>query len=638
MKNQKKQVFILKNNLYKQIWQSLKDRWFLASLMLTLTIFMSLLLITNIKIIEYITALLVSKSVIDAANNVEKANGFFSRWVTDPNLQKIILENLNNTIKDREAFLQDVIETFFYSNVNYTNHTVYLVLWGLNLNLYNLVEIMIVDIALVILVVYIVYIISGYIAGSYEAKIRKALIDKLIDQDLDYFSQNKTGELIGTLVKESSILAKHIKEAPANYTLSSVTILISSIMMFKINWKLASSVFGLLAIFLILVFIFILITNSSTKKIHQASQKLDNNLTEKVYSIRLIKSSGTFNKEKTEFQESINFVDKKNKGKLFLAEIPNALIVGGIGSFSMASIIFGVFLYYEQTQALVSVMTAFTAGVIVMTLPILQLRQVIADEPAAHVAAASVVRILDSTICIDKHKTQIISEPLTEICFENVEFKYPSSDEIILKNLDIELKKNYKYAFVGPTGSGKSTIAKLILRFYDPSSGLIKINQKYNLQDLNLKSWLDKIGYVDQEPQILSGTIYANIAYGLDNVSNEDIVIAAKKAKLHDLIMSWSDGYDTILFECGSQLSGGQKQRLVIARLILKDPEILILDEATSALDNIVEAEIQAELEKLMVGRTTIAIAHRLSTIKSFDKILYLNQEWELFRLEPLMT
>lgn len=619
----------MKTDLKLHLVQSLKNRWILATLMFSLTIFMSLLLITNIKAIEYITALLVSKSVIDSANDYEKLISFLKEHMglTAEEIDFIArrLSWLTGAAKDE--FIQELVKNFFYDNVNYADGTLFITVWGYNLNLYTLVYVMITDISLIVLAAYIIYIIAGFIAKSYESKLRKQLIDKLIDQDLDFFNKRKTGELINALVKDSAILSKYIKDGPVNYTLSIVTIIISSIMMFNINWKLASCVFGLLGIFMVLIFCFIFITNSSTKKIHQTSQKLDNNITEKIYNIRLIKSSGTFNKEKSEFSETINLVDKKDKKKLFLSEISNALIVGGIGSFSMASIIFGVILFYNDTQSLISIMTAFTAGVIVMTLPILQLRQVISDGPAAKIAATSVTEVLDSKILIDKHQPLVFDEEVNSIEFQDLTFNYPESDQAVFTNMNFKLEKNNKYAFVGPTGSGKSTIAKLVLRFYDSTAGMVKINDHYDLKSLNLKSWLDKIGYVDQEPQILSGTIYANIAYGLENVSKEEIIAAAKKAKLHDLILTWSDGYDTILFERGAQLSGGQKQRLVIARLILKDPEILILDEATSALDNLVEAEIQRELEKLMVGRTTISIAHRLSTIKSFDKIFVIEPD-----------
>ncbi|WP_342275102.1 ATP-binding cassette domain-containing protein [Spiroplasma endosymbiont of Cantharis lateralis] len=228
-----------------------------------------------------------------------------------------------------------------------------------------------------------------------------------------------------------------------------------------------------------------------------------------------------------------------------------------------------------------------------MIFPIMQLRQVISAVHNARISANNVSELLKSEITIEKFNEKNNSTEL-----KNIDFMYPDTDKHVIKDLNVTLVKGKKYVFVGPTGSGKSTIAKLLLRFYDPHQGEILINNKMKLKDLNMKAWLDKIGYVDQQSQILSSTIFENVAYGLENKSNEEIIEAGKKAKIHELIMQWSNQYETILSEREAQLSGGQKQRLVIARLILKNLEILILDETTSALDSIVKSEIQKEVRK----------------------------------------
>ncbi|WP_257789185.1 ATP-binding cassette domain-containing protein [Spiroplasma clarkii] len=186
--------------------------------------------------------------------------------------------------------------------------------------------------------------------------------------------------------------------------------------------------------------------------------------------------------------------------------------------------------------------------------------------------------------------------------------------------MNLKLEKGKKYAFVGETGSGKSTIAKLILRFYDKSEGEILINGE-KIESFNLKSYLSRVGYVEQEPQIIYGNVYDNVKYGSFEASDDQVKTACIQSKVHEVVKSWENGYETLLGERGTLISGGQKQRLVLARLLLKNPEILILDEATSALDNIVEKEIQLQLEKMMENKTTVIIAHRLSTIKNVDKI-----------------
>ncbi|WP_169522265.1 ABC transporter ATP-binding protein [Spiroplasma taiwanense] len=595
--------------------------------MFILTITIALLFIWNIKAIEYITALLVSKSVLDSMLSMNTTDIYEIIQKLGLDYTQSQIDEIWKSLNFGSNVYEQIIQKFFYDFVYYDDgKNLYLVFWNMKFNLYSLSFTMIGDVSIIVVLSYFNFITSGFIAQAYENDLKRKLINKIILQDLHYFNSNKSGQLISTIVKDSSIVTSYIKEAPIIYFLSIITILFSAIVMFNISWKLALCVFGLLLVFMLIIFITILISNSSTRKISKISQGLDNELSEKIYNIRLIKSVGTFEKEKKNFDDMINHVGKKKKKKFFASEIPSALIIGGIGSFSMASIIFGVFLFYNETQALISIMTSFTAGVIVMTIPIMQLRQIIGDAPQARVSAVNISNLINSEIFIEKNNTLMINEKINSIELKNVGFVYSESNEYVIKNFNINLVRGKKYAFVGPTGSGKSTIAKLLLRFYDPQDGEILINNKLDFKKLNLKSWLDKIGYVDQEPQILSGNIYENVSYGLENKTQDDIIEACKKAKIHDLIMSWPENYETVLYERGAQLSGGQKQRLVIARLILKDPEILILDEATSALDNIVEAEIQSELEKLMEGRTTISIAHRLSTIKKFDEIYVLEQ------------
>ncbi|AOG60098.1 ABC transporter ATP-binding protein [Spiroplasma helicoides] len=625
----------IKRDLNYHLSNAIKNRPIMSFLLFFGTFLMALCLILNIKVIEFITQLLITKGTVDTLANTDDLQDFLNQYsAAHPN--DIFWKQFSEQWQyvgaelNKPEFMQEFIHRFMYSNVEYQMHNgVYSLtvnVWGHSFGLFDLVYIIVLNIVLVIILSYAVFIIGGYISQSYETLIKKNLINKLIDQDLHYFRENKTGEIVGTLVKESNILAKHIKEAPIVYSLSMSTFVLSSVMMFFVDWKLSMWVFGLLVGCLAVIGVFIIITTKATKKIDILNQKFDNQVNEKIYSVRLIKATGNFDEEKESFEKGAKVVDLKNKIKFFFSELPAALLVGGVGTFSIASIIFGVILYHDNTNKLVSIMTSFTSGVIVMAVPILQLRQVIAEGPESIAAAINISKILKSEIYINKHELNKFEGNVNNIKFNKVTFSYPGDDKIILNNLEINLEKGKKYAFVGPTGCGKSTIAKLLLRFYDPSVGEILINDKTDLKSLNLKSWLDKVGYVDQEPQILSGTIYENICYSLGERSIEEVQEAAKKAKLHDLIMSWPNQYDTMLFERGAQLSGGQKQRLVIARLILKNPEVLVLDEATSALDNIVEKEIQEELEKLMFGRTTVSIAHRLRTIKNFDKIFVFEQ------------
>ena len=188
------------------------------------------------------------------------------------------------------------------------------------------------------------------------------------------------------------------------------------------------------------------------------------------------------------------------------------------------------------------------------------------------------------------------------------------------------IKAGRKVALVGPSGGGKTTLCSLIPRFYDVSQGRILIDGK-DIRAVTLESLRQAVGIVQQDVYLFGGTIRENIAYGKDGASDEEIVAAAKKANIHDFILSLPDGYDSYVGERGTRLSGGQKQRIAIARVFLKDPKILVLDEATSALDNESERVIQAALDELAKERTCITIAHRLSTIKNADEIIVIDDE-----------
>lgn len=211
-----------------------------------------------------------------------------------------------------------------------------------------------------------------------------------------------------------------------------------------------------------------------------------------------------------------------------------------------------------------------------------------------------------------------------DIRFEEVYFRYPDRPEL-LSGLSLRIEANRKTALVGTSGGGKSTVIKLLCRFYETSGGRITLDG-IPLEQVSLRALRDTIGIVHQENYIFGCSVLENIAFGRENASREEIIQAAKSAECHDFIMKLKHGYDTLLGERGLVLSGGQKQRIALARLFLKDPSVLILDEATSALDNLTEKKIQEALSKLAENRTVIAIAHRLTTIKNFDKIIVLDK------------
>jgi ATP-binding cassette subfamily B protein len=226
---------------------------------------------------------------------------------------------------------------------------------------------------------------------------------------------------------------------------------------------------------------------------------------------------------------------------------------------------------------------------------------------------------------IDSPNAVELKDVIGEVKVENVTFAYDGGENV-LKNVSLDIPAGKMIALVGPSGGGKTTLCHLIPRFYDVKEGRITIDGK-DIRDVTLHSLRRNIGIVQQDVFLFAGTIRDNIAYGKGDATDEEIIEAAKKANIHDFIMTLDKGYDSYVGERGVMLSGGQKQRISIARVFLKNPPILILDEATSSLDNETELKIQASLEMLSRGRTSLVIAHRLSTIKNADEIVVITAD-----------
>lgn len=236
-----------------------------------------------------------------------------------------------------------------------------------------------------------------------------------------------------------------------------------------------------------------------------------------------------------------------------------------------------------------------------------------------------VLNLLDTPLGItDGDQALPVEAVQGELAFEAVDFAYPQRDPI-LQGFDLKIRAGENVAIVGPTGAGKSTVINLLLRFYEPQRGLVRLDG-HDVRSLKLRDLRAAVGLVSQSVFLFHGTVAENIAYGAPGAAPQDIERAARLAEAHDFIQALPQGYDTLIGERGQKLSGGQRQRISIARAILKDPPVLILDEATSAVDNETEAAIQRSLERVAQGRTTIAIAHRLSTIRHADRILVLEQ------------
>ncbi|WP_031542960.1 ABC transporter ATP-binding protein [Mesoplasma photuris] len=470
--------------------------------------------------------------------------------------------------------------------------------------------------------------LAGQLGKKIEVDLRNDIVKKLIELDMSYYSDKKIGDILTKVVSDTKIIGEQTGIIPISFLQATLTLIASIIVLATIDYKLTGIAILMFVILLILFGLAYLPIKKLLYVLRARITRINGDVIDRINTVKLIKATGTEKYESARFVDlHKGYYDQYKKMNLSQATML-AILFLGVNSIQAVMVVVAVSIY-DDAALLVAILPSIITSVGMMIGPIMAFMRMIMGLMQAATASQRIQEILDEKKVIDNHfetKEGIHIHKITgDIHFKNINFAYPEKPgKVILPNFDFTLEEGKSYAFVGETGAGKSTISKLLLRFYDPTEGQVLINDTINLKDVYLSSYLNHVGYVEQEPSILLGDIFDNVRYGRFDASDWDVVEACKKAELHDLIMTWPEGYKTILGERGFMLSGGQKQRLVIARMFLKDPQILILDEATSALDNLVEKEIQIKLDELMKGRTTISIAHRLSTIKNVDQIIVL--------------
>ena len=488
-------------------------------------------------------------------------------------------------------------------------------------------------VSLTLLILFIIRLICSHIVNYWghimgckmEFDMRQDLFKKFQSLNFSYYDENKTGVIISRLVGDLRDITELTHHGPEDIFISLIMIIGSFIILFNINAVFTLSIFPII----ILIIIFSMWRRNAMMQGFRATRKTQGEINAQIESsiggIRLTKSFANEDYEYNKFTENnLNYANSwKNalfqmsifsSGNTFLIDILNLilLIIGGI-------------LVYNNTLTFGD-FTAFLLYINFLIKPIQRLINFMQQFQTGWAGFERFYEIIQLEPKIKSKENAIyLNNPKGNIIFNHVNFKYEANEEHVLTDFNINIESGKKIALVGESGVGKSTISLLIPRFYDVTSGEILIDD-INIKDYELSSLRKNIGHVQQEVYIFYGNIRDNILYGNPQATEEEIIIAAKKARIHDFIMSLENGYDTIVGERGVKLSGGQKQRIAIARVFLKNPAILILDEATSALDNITEMLIQEALEDLTKGRTSIIIAHRLSTIKEADEILVLSK------------
>jgi len=463
-----------------------------------------------------------------------------------------------------------------------------------------------------------------------ELKLVKDIRDRLYKHiqtlSLGYFHKRKTGSITSIVMNDVEQLQVALAVVFQRLFVEPINILTFVTLLFIISWKLA-----LIAIVIIpLAGIAIISIGRSIRRKSRRTQakiaEIMQILTETLSSIRIVKA---FVNEKEEVKKFTG--ESQHYFKLLLKRARLDLISAPVTE-SFGVIIGVVLLWYGGMEVLsnqgVSAEDFIRFIVILFSIlgPIKQMSNVNLRIQVGAASAERIFELLDTPPeIVEKADAVDLGEFKKAIEFDLVHFEYNDGDELVLDELSFTINKGEVVAMVGPSGSGKSTIADLIPRFYDVSTGSIKIDG-HDLRDATLASIRGQMGIVTQEVILFNDTIRNNIAYAQPNVSDEAIRKAAEAANALEFIEQTANGFDTLIGERGVNLSGGQKQRLAIARALLKNPPILILDEATSALDTESEKKVQKAIETLMKDRTALVIAHRLSTVQNADKIVVIEQ------------
>lgn len=456
--------------------------------------------------------------------------------------------------------------------------------------------------------------------------IRQELYNKVQTLPLTYFYKEKTGIIMSRIINDAEIVSAVISSNLRDAIINIFYILTHLVILLYLN-------INLLIIACISVPIIVYPVTLFTKKITKSTQKFQERLAdlnatvhELLAGIRVIRSFQMEEYELEKFREINQKATHRNfKGEYYLQVAPNlieftsSLVVLGFFAFGAKFIYDGSFTQGE--------FMAFLLTLLFLLRPLTQLSQMIGKITQASIAGNRIFELLDRENHEVHHITpvHIITRLRKNIIFEDVHFTYPESTTEVLKGITLEVKVGETVALVGSSGAGKSTLVDLIPRFYSPTKGKILFDG-VDIEELSLHELRKKIGIVTQEIFLFHGSVMDNIAYGKPGASFKEVVRAARLAHAHDFIKEMENGYQTILGIRGLNLSGGQRQRLVIARALLRDPEVLILDEATSALDNKSERLVSEALDRLFKNRTTFVIAHRLSTIRKIKRILVLDQ------------
>ena len=457
------------------------------------------------------------------------------------------------------------------------------------------------------------------------AAIREDLYSRLIHLPMTFFSSKRVGELNSRVASDTSQIGETLTTTLAEF-LRGISMVIGGITILAFtSIKLTLFIVAVIPPLILVTIIFGRFIRKYSKKV-QDEVAASNTIVEETFAgIQTVKAFANEAWERNRYAKRVNaIVGIAVRGGYYRGAFASFITFGLFGAIALV-IWFGAGMVHEG-QLAGEKLNEFILYALFIGGSIGGLASVYAQLQKAIGATETIFNLMEENPEMDINSENAASIDVSKVAFSKVNFSYPTRTDVqVLKSVSFDLNRGKTLALVGRSGSGKSTIASLLMRFYAIENGIVTVNKK-PLSEIDLKAWRNALAFVPQDVLLFGGTIWENIAYGDTKAGEEQIIEAAKQANAWEFIKGFPEGLETTVGERGVQLSGGQRQRIAIARALLKDPQLLILDEATSALDSESEQLVQEALERLMKGRTSVVIAHRLSTIRNADQILVLNE------------